>query len=142
MRPTISLRGAWMWAWALWIVAFLGWLLWAPYFLSPETARLGLKALFTAFAPLEIAGAVDLRNDKGQEVAKTLSQFSQYVSQMAKPGSAWWQSWKALTTGFVVLISAAAGWAFSDLHVAFGAVVGATVFTWNLYHWLNRGGHG
>jgi hypothetical protein len=134
---TIKIVTLWGIGWIAWCLALLvGWTPLVP----DEIRRDYLLWVLVVFFPLELVGAYDLRNDTGQEVAKTLSQLMQAIAQTAKPGTAWYRSWNAVPAGFSLLLAWTAYYVIE--HPVPGAVAALTVVGLNLFHWLRRGKYG
>lgn len=146
-NPSIQFRGPFAWAWAVMAIALLAWMMWAP-FAMPEHYRLGLKVWCSTFVFIEGVGAWrnGIHIKRGDpELIRTLSQLLQRIGEMKQsPYVRWWKGWPALVTGYVVVLSIAAGYAFWDVPPfagpvsVVGLVIGLTVFCWNLYHQLRR----
>lgn len=162
-KPQISLRGPFLWLWGAWtaalyygILAFaLAW--WQGYELAAHAVF--LVWVGAAFLPIEIVGAaLNARTPGDQEVARTFSQFMQFMAHRT-PGHLWWRGWNGFVTanavivGFVVGVSTlplflALGETFSGqpAPVWLGAVlslgVSVLVFWWNFHHWQQRERYG
>jgi len=78
----------------------------------------------------------------------TLSEFMQWIDSFAGEKAKWWQSWSALVTGLLLMISWQAAWVAaygSDgpwSRPVLGVLAFETVFFWNLYHWLHARNYG
>lgn len=73
---------------------------------------------------------------EGQVVAlrDTLSEFMTWVARRAKPGARWYQSWNGAVAAIAVHWAALVFRQFDN--VIFGAVAGAFLFGFLLWHWL------
>ncbi len=138
---TIHIRGPWAYIWGTWHVAWfagLGLALWQ----GPDFAAWYYVALFLSFLPLEAIGLKDLMNDEGDEIAKQLSQWPQWVAQFANEGSTGWLGWKLLAASFglaygIVVAASVAHLAmpqFGDLGLAAGVFMGIAIAGWLMPH--------
>ncbi|MGE0451073.1 MAG: hypothetical protein AB7Q29_15985 [Vicinamibacterales bacterium] len=83
----IQLRGPFAYAWVLWHAARLFGLMWVVRLGWPVSVDTYFAILYTAFLPLEIAGAATIRRDPpGVELVRTLSQSNQWIAQQGRFG--------------------------------------------------------
>ena len=121
----IVLTGRWMWIWGTWHVAFFAGLV-VALLNGPTFGAWYYGILFLVFWPLEVLGGMDRENDKWdpeREVAKTLSQWPQFLAQMAKGDTVF--GWRWLAAGFGVLYGVIVGAAVTHLGLVYGFGIAA-----------------
>lgn len=141
----IRVRGPWMWAWgvmllALQVITLYGWIL-------DRRALLVLGTAWTlAFVVLEGWGwIVNVRRHGEPEIARMLSQVMQWFAARDKGHSfvATVTGWDALVTGVCIQAGALVGYmAGQSIHPYLGWWMGAVVAIWLYGHWHNRRKHG
>lgn len=141
---SIRVRGPWMWAWglnilAVWAVAFYGW------FLDPETRVLLGLAWLSWFVPQEALGLWCNHKNPTPELARTFSQVMQYFAATDK-GHSFLDTvtgMDAFVTATVFVASYVVGFCLTATWgLPMGVPVGALMFGWLYGHWHNRGKHG
>ena len=133
----IILAGPFLWAWGLWHVLWAAGLLWL--WAAPDLFPWWYAFLYTAFLPLELAGAaLDLKRKDGR--ARTLSEVRQYLPVTLGKGPKG-AGWKAL--GYSGLIDALiVGGLVYQVSPWAGAAVACLLALWLVPHfgWRERVG--